>query len=116
MDFETLIHAEQPGITRRLARSLGGDLSAAEDICQEVLFRAWRKLPRDAEPAAQRAGLRRAASNAAIDELRRRDRQSTLNLDQTDDLSDVQSTEPDAAREALATLNPHERLLILLRF
>lgn len=116
MDFETLIHAEQPGITRRLARSLGGDFSAAEDICQEVLFRAWRKLPRDAEPAAQRAWLRRAASNAAIDELRRRGRQATLNLDQTDDLGDARSAEPDAAREALATLNPHERLLILLRF
>jgi putative glutamine amidotransferase len=116
MDFETLIHAEQPGITRRLARSLGGDFSAAEDICQEVLFRAWRKLPRDAEPAAQRAWLRRAASNAAIDELRRRGRQATLNLDQTDELSDAQPAEPDAAREALATLNPHERLLILLRF
>src|ERR1700721_7254 len=97
MDFETLIHAEQPGITRRLARSLGGDFSAAEDICQEVLFRAWRKLPRDAEPAAQRAWLRRAASNAAIDELRRRGRQATVNLDQTDELSDTQSTEPDAA-------------------
>lgn len=116
MDFETLINAEQPGITRRLARSLGGDFSAAEDLSQEVMIRAWRKLPRDAAPAAQRAWLRRAASNAAIDELRRRGRQPTVAIDQTDDFADAASLEPDAAREALDTLSPHERLLILLRF
>jgi putative glutamine amidotransferase len=116
MDFENLIHTEQPGITRRLARTLGGDLSAAEDLSQEVMLRAWRRLPRDAEPAAQRAWLRRAASNAAIDELRRRGRQATVGMDQTEEIADASSAEPDAAREALATLNPHDRLLILLRF
>ena len=47
MNFEALIAAEQPGLTRRLARSLGGDVSTAEDLCQEVLVRAWRKLPRE---------------------------------------------------------------------
>lgn len=116
MDFEALISAEQPGITKRLARSLGGDLSAAEDLSQEVMIRAWRKLPRDAAPAAQRAWLRRAASNAAIDELRRRGRQPTVAIDQTDEVADAAALEPDAAREALDTLGPHERLLILLRF
>ena len=116
MDFEKLIYAEQPGITRRLARSLGGDLSAAEDLSQEVMIRAWRKLPRDAEPAAQRAWLRRTASNAAIDELRRRGRRATVGTDQVADLASEQSAEPDAAREALTTLTPHDRLLILLRF
>lgn len=116
MDFETLINAEQPGITRRLARSLGGDISAAEDLSQEVMIRAWRKLPRDAAPAAQRAWLRRAASNAAIDELRRRGRRPTVSIDQTADLADAEPLELDAAREALDTLVPHERLLILLRF
>jgi len=116
MDFEKLIHTEQPGITRRLARTLGGDLSAAEDLSQEVMLRAWRRLPRDAEPAAQRAWLRRAASNAAIDELRRRGRQGTVGMDQTAEIADAGTAEPDAAREALETLNPHDRLLILLRF
>ena len=116
MDFEALINAERPGMTRRLARSLGGDLSAAEDLAQEVMIRAWRKLPRDAEPAAQRAWLRRAASNVAIDELRRRGRQATVGLDQTDGLAEETSHELDGAREALSTLNPHDRLLILLRF
>jgi RNA polymerase sigma factor (sigma-70 family) len=118
MDFETLIQAEQPGLTRRLARSLGGDFSAAEDLCQEVVFRAWRKLPRDAEPAAQRAWLHRAASNVAVDELRRRGRRPTVALDDvhSDKLASDQLDEPDAAREALETLTPHDRLLILLRF
>ncbi len=116
MTFEALIAAEQPAITRRLARSLGGDVSAAEDLCQEVLVRAWRKLPRDAEPAAQRAWLRRTASNVMIDELRRRARGATVTLDQAGELAAPPSTGPDAAREALAELTPHDRLLILLRF
>jgi putative glutamine amidotransferase len=118
MDFEALINAEQPGLTRRLARTLGGDLSAAEDLCQEVVLRAWRKLPRDAEPAAQRAWLHRAASKVAVDELRRRGRRPTVALDDahSDQLASEQLDEPDTAREALATLTPHDRLLILLRF
>ena len=118
MDFEALINAEQPVLTRRLARSLGGDLSAAEDLCQEVVLRAWRKLPRDAEPAAQRAWLHRAASTVAVDELRRRGRRPTVALDDapSEQLASDQLDEPDAAREALATLTPHDRLLILLRF
>jgi putative glutamine amidotransferase len=118
MDFETLINAEQPGLTRRLARSLGGDLSAAEDLCQEVVIRAWRKLPRDAEPAAQRAWLHRTASNVAVDELRRRGRRPTVALEDShgEQLAGDRLDEPDAVREALATLSPHDRLLILLRF
>ena len=116
MNFEALIAAEQPGITRRLTRSLGGDVSAAEDLCQEVLVRAWRKLPRDAAPAAQRAWLRRTESNVMIDELRRRGRGATVALDHAGEIAAHQSTEPDAAREALTELSPHERLLILLRF
>jgi len=116
MNFEALIAAEQPGLTRRLARSLGGDLSTAEDLCQEVLVRAWRKLPRDAEPAAQRAWLRRTASNVMIDELRRRGRGATVALDSAGELASAETNEPDAARSALEELSPHDRLLILLRF
>ena len=116
MNFEALITAELPGITRSFSRSLGGYLSTAQDLCQEVLVRAWRKLPRDAEPAAQRAWLRRTESNVMIDELRRRGRGATVALDHAGEIAAHQSTEPDAAREALTELTPHERLLILLRF
>lgn len=116
MEFEALIDAERSALTRRLARSLGGDIGAAEDICQEVLLRAWRRLPRDAEPAAQRAWLHRAASNAAIDELRRRGRRTTVALEQAGERAAAQAQEPDAAREALSALSAHDRLLILLRF
>ncbi len=116
MEFEALIAAEQPGLTRRLTRSLGGDVSAAEDLCQEVLVRAWRKLPRDAEPAAQRAWLRRTESNVMIDELRRRGRGATVALDAAGELAAQETGEPDEARAALTELSPHDRLLILLRF
>lgn len=116
MEFEALIDAERPALMRRVARFLGGDLGAAEDICQEVLVRAWRRLPRDADPAAQRAWLHRAASNAAIDELRRRGRRATVALEEAGDRAAAQAHEPDAAREALSALSAHDRLLILLRF
>lgn len=116
MDFEALISEEQPGLTRRLTRSLGGDRGTAEDLVQEVLIRAWRKLPRDADRNAQRAWLRRTATNLTVDELRRRARRPTTPLDAAAELSTDAAGEPDAAREALAQLTPHERLLLLLRF
>jgi putative glutamine amidotransferase len=116
MDFEALIRDEQDGLTRRLARVLGGDQQAAEDLRQEALVRAWRTLPRDADPDGQRAWLNRTARNLAIDELRRRSRRPSLGLDEASEAAVEGVEEPDAAREALACLDTHERFLILLRF
>ncbi len=65
MDLEALIHDEQDGLTRRLARTLGGDHAAAEDVRQEAFARAWRSLPRELDPERQRAWLRRTAANLA---------------------------------------------------
>src|ERR1700761_4053750 len=100
MDFEALIAEEQAGLTRRLARSLGGDHGTAEDLWQELTIRAWRRLPRDADRDAQRAWLRRAASNLTIDELRRRSRRPAIALDEAPEIAVEGAGEPDAAREA----------------
>jgi RNA polymerase sigma factor (sigma-70 family) len=117
MDFETLVRSEEGWITRRLATVLGGDTHAAEDLRQETFVRAWRSLPRDLEPARQRAWLRRTAVNLAVDELRRRGRRPATALDAAAEIATAtQPQEPDAAREALATLSANERLLVLLRF
>ena len=116
MDFEALISEEQAGLTRRLARSLGGDFGTAEDLWQELTIRAWRRLPRDADHNAQRAWLRRTATNLTVDELRRRGRRPTTALDDAAELAVEGAGEPDAAREALTRLSAHERLLLLLRF
>jgi putative glutamine amidotransferase len=116
MDFEALISGEQAALTRRLARSLGGDVGTAEDLWQELTIRAWRRLPRDADHNAQRAWLRRTATNLTVDELRRRARRPTTALDDAAELAVDGTGEPDAARAALARLTAHERLLLLLRF
>lgn len=116
MDFEALIRDEQDGLTRRLARVLGGDREAAEDLWQEALLRAWRSLPRESDRAGQRAWLQRTATNLAVDELRRRSRRRSLVLDDEPEQAVDGVQEPDAAREALARLDPHERFLVLLRF
>ena len=117
MDFETLIRDEEPRLTARLAFALGGDRHAAEDVRQEAFTRAWRSLPRDLDPAAQRAWLRRTADNLAIDELRRRMRRPVVALDDAPALAAPDGAgEPDAAREALAGLTAHERFVLLLRF
>jgi putative glutamine amidotransferase len=117
MDLEALIQSEQNGLTRRLTRALGGSREDAEDVCQEAFARAWRSLPRDAGSAHQRAWLRRTASNLAIDELRRRTRRPSASVELGPELVGADGiAEPDAAREALGRLSPHERLVVLLRF
>lgn len=116
MDFEALIRNEQDGLTRRLARMLGRDREAAEDLRQEALLRAWRTLPRETDRDRQRAWLHRTATNLAVDELRRRSRRSSLALDDASERAVDGVQEPDAAREALARLGIHERFLVLLRF
>lgn len=116
MDFEVLIREEQDRLTRRLARVLGGDRDAAEDLSQEALARAWVSLPRDVDAVRQRAWLHRTASNLAVDELRRRSRRAALPLDHAGELPVGGAQEPDAAGEALSRLQEHERFLLLLRF
>lgn len=116
MDFEALVRDQRDGLTWRLARVLGGDFDAAEDLRQEALVRAWESLPRDIDPAGQRAWLHRTASNLAVDELRRRARRPSLSLDHAETLAAGGTVEPDAARGALSRLAAHERFLLLLRF
>jgi putative glutamine amidotransferase len=117
MELETLIRDERDRLTRRLGSVLGGDVYAAEDLCQEAFTRAWQSLPRELDGERQRAWLRRTAGNLAIDELRRRARRPTAALDDFaawESVSDA--AEPDAAREALLQLPANERFLLLLRF
>jgi putative glutamine amidotransferase len=113
LSFEDLLVAQVPAVTRRL-RALVGDRETAEDLCQEALSRAWRAAPRDADVERLRAWLLRTARNLAIDELRRRSRREHVALDEEVGAAPV-GADP-LAREALALLTPHERLVLLLRF
>jgi RNA polymerase sigma factor (sigma-70 family) len=117
MDFDALYHELSAPLTRRLER-LVGDPRTAEDLRQETFARAWKSGPRDADHAHMRAWMHRTAHNLAIDELRRRRHRDWLPYD--DELTpahfDADPEERIAAREALARLTPHERLILLLRF
>jgi putative glutamine amidotransferase len=116
MDLERIFTEQRGGLARRLER-MTGDAGTAEDLCQETFVRAWRHAPRDAPPAVLHAWLHRTAGNLAVDELRRRARRPAIVSDGLDRaLAAPAETEDGAAREALAQLTAHERLVLLLRF
>lgn len=114
MTLEALFEEQRRPLQRRLERMLGCS-EAAEDICQEAFVRTWRCLPPDASADHQRAWLHRTASNLAVDELRRRRVRGCVAVDEALSLgAERDESERLAAREALARLDPHERLVLLL--
>jgi putative glutamine amidotransferase len=117
MTLEELYEHERERLTRRLERMVGSR-ELAEDLGQEAFVRLWRRAPDELSARDHRALLNRTASNLAIDELRRRRRRPTVDLDSIE--LGVTGADFDvdvlAAREALGRLTPHERMLLLLRF
>jgi RNA polymerase sigma factor (sigma-70 family) len=116
MTLEQILHEQSEPLTRRLRRIVRSP-EVAEDLRQEAFARAWEHAPRDATPDGQRAWLYRTATNLAFDELRRRRHRDHLSLDEA--AVEFGTGEPGdrlLARDALAALTPHERLLLLLRF
>jgi putative glutamine amidotransferase len=115
--FDLLLHEQSLPLLPRLTRLLG-DPDLAEDALQEARVRAWRSAPRGLGPDRLQAWLHRTATNAAVDELRRRRRRAELPLH---DASAVAASPDDGPRRqavaaALATLTPHQRMLLLLRY
>ena len=116
MTAETVYERHSAGLIRRLERIVGSRESA-EDLAQEAFLRLWQRAPAGLAPSEQAAWLNRAATNLALDELRRRrvrkhdpledEAVAGLTADRTDAL---------AVQEALGRLSAHERLLVLLRF
>jgi putative glutamine amidotransferase len=110
--FQTVLTEQIGPLTRRAARIVG-DPQTAEDLRQETLARAWRSAPRDAPDAVLRAWLHRTTTNLALDELRRRRRRDETAL--TDLTAATAAPTDPVARDALAALTAHERLVLLLR-
>lgn len=117
MDLDQILVAESPALKRRL-RALAGSSDSADDLVQETLARALVSAPRNASPQQTRAWLHRVATNLALDDFRRRARRRVEPLDDelTGTAVSIPLHESLTAREALARLNPHHRLLLLLRF
>jgi len=99
------------------------DRSAAEDVTAAAFERAYRKQGSfDPRRGTRRAWLFGIARNAALDELRRRNRLAELAAEP----EDVEARSPEegtelalrraALREAMASLDSRERELVALKF
>jgi RNA polymerase sigma-70 factor, ECF subfamily len=102
--------------------SLLRDRSAAEDVTSLAFERAYRgRALFDVRRGSPRAWLFTIARNAALDELRRRRRTGALLRDVPDEGADP-DLDPELAerrllvREGLASLEPADREVILLKF
>ncbi|MFN0190494.1 MAG: sigma-70 family RNA polymerase sigma factor [Aestuariivirga sp.] len=71
----------------RLAWRLCGNQTDAEDVAQEVFVKLWKDPAQVRQAAALKGWIMRAASNGAIDRLRRR---KTASLDEAIEVSDAQ--------------------------
>jgi RNA polymerase sigma factor (sigma-70 family) len=120
--FDQLYRSSRDDVYAYVA-SLVRDTAAAEDVTATAFERAYRKRSRfDPSRGEPRAWLFGIARNAALDELRRRGRQTELVAEPTD-LASTPAHESAEASErrlavgaALARLEPGERELIALKF
>lgn len=69
--FEALIRRHGP-LMRAYVSRIVGSLHEADDVVQEALYTAWRRLPELRDPKAVKAWLMQIASRQAFKHLRRR--------------------------------------------
>lgn len=100
------------------------DPQDAEDLTQEVFFRAYRALHAFEGKAAFKTWLYRIAANACLNELRRRQRQPVLAQPTFEDMEpalpatlgvEAEALSQTTLREAWRRLAPHEREVLYLR-
>ena len=104
-------------------RTLLGDAASAEDVTAQAFERAYRRRRSfDRRRGSERAWLFGIARNAALDEVRRRRRITTLTAEPPDESVPAPEVDAEAAirraavRAALARLDPRERELVALKF
>ncbi|MDE2977068.1 MAG: sigma-70 family RNA polymerase sigma factor [Acidobacteriota bacterium] len=130
--FRTLVERYQRPVFSLVLRMVR-DRGIAEDVTQEVFVKAWMALSRYDPRRRFASWLFKIASNAAIDQLRRKKLPTTpletSDADQSsilDRIEDERSESPDtlvkrrelsaALEAAVAALRPEYRLVVLLRF
>jgi RNA polymerase sigma-70 factor (ECF subfamily) len=114
--FEQL-YRQYSDLVYRTARRITGEAADAEDVLQTVFLRVLSRGDAAVEPTSAEAYLRRAATNASIDVLRRRYSHAETPLD---DLIRQPSEEgapllKERLRRAIAGLSPEDAELFLLR-
>ena len=122
LDFDALYRDSRDDVFAYTATLLR-DSAAAEDVTAQAFERAYKRRSRfDASRGTPRAWLFGIARNAALDELRRRQRSAALAAEP----ADLEAQAPEdgaetalrraAVRAALATHEPRERELVALKF
>jgi RNA polymerase sigma-70 factor, ECF subfamily len=122
--FRELVESYSPKLFR-LAYRITGDEATAEDAVQEAFLRAYRSLARFDERAQFGTWLHRIAVNAALEIVRKRQRQPSQSSQSSEDPHPSADPGPDrvalgleverAVRSALADLSPMERTAFVLR-
>jgi RNA polymerase sigma-70 factor (ECF subfamily) len=113
--FARLVDSELAG-AYRTATLLLGDRAEAEDVTQEAMVRAWQRLDQLREPDRAGAWFGRILVNACRDRLRRRARPTLPWAGPPEVASMPDIAEREALLAALASLNPDQRIVIVLRF
>jgi RNA polymerase sigma-70 factor (ECF subfamily) len=120
--FEQLYRSSAADVYAYVA-SLLRDRTAAEDVTALAFERAFRRRALfDVHRGTPRSWLFAIARNAALDELRRRRRSGALLHDVADESNAFEDLDAELAerrllvREGLASLDPRDREVILLKF
>lgn len=114
--FQELVLRHQ-GWVRSLARKSLGNAATADDVAQEALLKAWRRLSLLRDPARFGPWLRRIVVNAIVDRLRTRSDWESASDDDPDEASSVNFASAEARLDlqaSLAKLTPGQRLCVLL--
>jgi RNA polymerase sigma-70 factor, ECF subfamily len=106
------------GLVFRTAYRITGNAADAEDVLQTVFLRLWRRAGQDDVMENEESYLRRAAINAALDVVRSRQPDRTLELvDLPSSRSEADGGElRQALGRALGKLNPRSAEIFALRF
>jgi RNA polymerase sigma-70 factor (ECF subfamily) len=106
---------------RAIALALVGNMSEAEDVCQDAFLAAMRDIDDCRDPARFRAWLTQIVRNRAFDLLRRRNIHEVVDIDSNEfaqDATQLQQAERAELRQslldALAELSEPQRIAILL--
>lgn len=102
--FRLLIEAHQSRVIGTVAKMLG-DATDSEDIAQQVFIRVWNSAARYQPTAKFTTWLFKITRNLVFNELRRRKRHPAAHLEQKEEETAFQATDPNAPSPASTMLD-----------
>ncbi len=112
-EFEDFVRETREGLVA-LGMLLTGDVSAAQDLAQETLVRAWQRWRRLRSYERPAAWSRRVLHNLAVDRARRRVREQRYRSERR--APSTLQIEDEALLEAIRGLDPKPRSAVFLHY